>query len=370
MRHTLSIVCCLTTLAASPALRADTNSPAPFLLNPPASESPNRLGAAFRMGLNLNVTFKGLGSFAKASNPGPATGGAINRTYDDGYNWVDISGNNHGAGFENTTWNWGVANVASQITPSPNAPQAVAMHSLSSSGTSAEYNDDPQIGFELTYNRELLRRDNWRGGLEAAFGYTDIELYDNRPLGFGINQLTDTYTVPASSSGQPLPSSGSYAGSYAGTVGGSNPVIGSIPSRVGSTLQGLIRGSRRFDADLYTLRFGPYVEVPVSEKVSVALSGGFALAYVRSDLDLRETVSVPGRSLSTLDDSSSHDDFLPGVYVAGTVSVSIAQDWAIFASAQFEDVGSYKHRSRVTGQEAVMDLSESVFVTLGISYSF
>ena len=41
---------------------------------------------------------------ASAADPGPASGGGFNRTYDDGYVLVRIGGN-----FDGYTWNWGYA---------------------------------------------------------------------------------------------------------------------------------------------------------------------------------------------------------------------------------------------------------------------
>src|SRR5262249_36267270 len=61
----------------------------------------NRIGLNYRMGLNITVDFRKLGGLA-LSDPGPATGGAVSRNYDNGYNRVDSSTNAGGV-----TWNWG-----------------------------------------------------------------------------------------------------------------------------------------------------------------------------------------------------------------------------------------------------------------------
>src|SRR5690242_3901630 len=91
------------TLPARAEELAETPSAAPASVNlePAAPEFKNRIGLSYRMGLNITVDFKKLGGLG-LSNPGPATGGAVNRNYDNGYNRVDSSGN---AG--NQTWYWG-----------------------------------------------------------------------------------------------------------------------------------------------------------------------------------------------------------------------------------------------------------------------
>jgi hypothetical protein len=43
---------------------------------------------------------------------------------------------------------------------------------------------------------------------------------------------------------------------------------------------------------------------------------------------------------------------------------------SLFAGAQWLDAGSYVHRNHSTGESAVLDLSQSVFFSTGIGYSF
>ena len=67
----------------------------------------NRLSLSYRLGLNITADFRKLGGFARMTDPGPDTGALVDRIYDNGYNSVDITGNNHQPGFPDTTWNWG-----------------------------------------------------------------------------------------------------------------------------------------------------------------------------------------------------------------------------------------------------------------------
>ncbi len=62
------------------------------------------------MSFNIQVGFKNSGAFAARTDPGPAFGSAYNRSYDDGFNRLDTTGNNHGTGYANTTWYWGYGN--------------------------------------------------------------------------------------------------------------------------------------------------------------------------------------------------------------------------------------------------------------------
>src|SRR5439155_12025178 len=93
-------------LAASPAssqTQDATDSRVGLALEANPPERLNRIGLSYRMGLNITVDFKKLGGFPALSDPGPATGSAYNRSYDNGsYNKLDISTNAGGM-----TWNWG-----------------------------------------------------------------------------------------------------------------------------------------------------------------------------------------------------------------------------------------------------------------------
>jgi hypothetical protein len=367
MKYSFSIRCALPLLllGALPG-RGQLPPPdatAPVPLEAPAADSLNRFGLAWGISFNLQVGFKNVGAFAAQTDPGPATGGRFNRTYDDGFNRVDITGNNHGPGYANTTWYWGYES-GSQIVPSTGNPQSVVMHSSSSGGAATiGRDDDASPGVEFSYSRELLRHEHWRLGLEGVLGYTELNIEDSAAASAGVSQITDAFAVPASSSGQFLPSPGLGA-----TAQGPGAVIGSAPSRTTSILAGQVAGNRRFRADLFGLRLGPYFEVPLGKKAAFDLSGGFALMYVNSDFSFNETTAVSGLGSISSRASGSHDDLLPGGYVAGAFSYAITRDWTAFAGAQAQDVGTYTHTEG--GRQAVLDLRQLVFVTLGVFYSF
>ena len=129
----------LAALLAAPALRAQTNAPetVPIIsLEPARGPMLNRIGLSYLMGINISVDFRHLGGL-QLSDPGPATGAAVNRFYDNGYNRVDISGNAGGQ-----TWFWGYS--------SPHSVQgnSLVLQSDSTPATahSGMYQDQPQSG--------------------------------------------------------------------------------------------------------------------------------------------------------------------------------------------------------------------------------
>ena len=113
-------------------------------------------------GMNATADFNIRARFMNSGAPvaPPAAGGAVNRTYTDGFVDVDVSGNQGGM-----TWNWGYKNAAQ-------APgnDTLLMHATSIDGASSSRRHDPNIGFQLSYERDLAHEDWGSWGFKVAFG--------------------------------------------------------------------------------------------------------------------------------------------------------------------------------------------------------
>lgn len=347
------VLLCATAPAAEPALLTKTET-----------EPRNRFSANYRMMFNVSVSFKNLGGFNALTDPGPATGGVENRRYDDGYNLVD--NNNNSYGDLQATRNWGYDN-ASQVVDD----RYIVMHSSSAAATVSanDQSDDPQPGFELTYQREISRNEKWRWGVEGAFGITWLTVNDGQPLNGDVNLLSDSFEVPADESGfRFIPPPGHQGSDLAGPLLGSEPT----PPRSTSVIPNgaTITGKRSFDANLFGFRFGPYVDYALNDNVLLTLGGGLALAYVDSDFTFHETVTIADVGSQSHSDTGSHNDLLVGGYVSGNLAVALDKnkDWHLIVGAQFQHLGEYTHKEG--GKKAVLDMDGAVFVTLGLSYTF
>ena len=357
------------------------DTPAADRLEDPATKSPDRYSLSFRMGFNIKADFKNIGALSpqghlvpitgqgNVAQPANPNGDAIgNRTYEDGYVWVDSSGN--ALGYSRY---WGY-DSASQYNP---AAGTITMHSSSSPGTSSNNRDgDPQMGLEFTYNRRFGNNEKWSWGLEAAFNYMNVTINDNHTLSGTGTLISDAFQLPPEFGGggfvlaPPAPySHGPFLDSDTG-----NTVIGATPTRAPlTTFATSIAGSRQFDADIFGSRVGPYAEFQLGTRVSIGLSGGLALGVVSSDFRFHETVTFDenvgtGPVTRTSSGSGTETDILVGGYVSGTCNIILSKKWNGFFGAQFEDLGHYTHR--IGNREARLDLSESVFVTVGLSCSF
>lgn len=84
-------------------------------------------------------------------------------------------------------------------------------------------------------------------------------------------------------------------------------------------------------------------------------------------VDWKETLTESSTPYS----GSGHGDdlgILWGGYARGAVVYQLNDHWGVEADAQFQDIGTYSHN--FAGRTAALDLSQSVFLQVGVSYSF
>ena len=351
--------------AITPLLSPPDAGSSPLALEP-KEQHLNSLTLGFQLGFNIKTSFKHIGRFGAGTNPG-STNGLSNHLYDDGYNLVDSTGNEHfnGSGFTEGTWNWGFGSGAT-VNNNGAANGSISMHSLSSAGgISSARDNDPQPGFMLTYGRQLFHddRDRWRAGLEGSFGFTDYAVKDTHSVGARGNLLTDTYSLM----GTTVPSSGSYSQDINGDP--NHIIIGDNPSRSLTHTVIPVAGQREFEANLFAFKAGPYFEVPLNKTFSFSLEGGAAMMYVWSNFRFNEEVETPG-GLLNIKGNSNNRDIEFGGYAGAKITAAIKEQWSLFVGAQWQDMGTYEHRDRATGETAVLDLSNSIFFTAGVGYSF
>ncbi len=321
--------------------------------------SPNQFGVNFRLGFNIDAEFKNVGGFRSRSSIGSAAGGggatvsatssSMDRFYDDGFVRVDSSGNNGGK-----TWFWGYDN------PSQVQGDNLLMHSASSPANGrVEEDSDPQLGFEFTYSRRL--GNCWGGtwGLASAFGFTDLSIDDNTSLSSRATLVTDAYAL-----GGITPPLAPYAGSFSGP----GPLISDAPGR--STLLGTATttGHRELDAQIYSLRLGPYWQIPITRRFSALVSGGLALADVDSDFSFSERVKVATVGSSRRSGSNSNNDILVGLFVEAGLDYAFSEQWSAFTGLQYQYLDDFSQSAG--GKEVNLDLSKSIYYVLGVRWRF
>jgi hypothetical protein len=317
----------------------------------------NRVTVSARFGFNFSAKFKGL-----ASLPQPIASRSTSRgdryNYDDGYVLTDISGNQG-----NQTWYWGYDNSASQI-----SGNTILLSRTTVNGGTADQtiDSDPTFGAEILFRRQLYACNKFRFGVEAAANYQNMTLKGANSGLASVSKTTDAYpytsgtTPPTASSGSP------YQGSYEGPgfVIGDSPTSSSTTTANSATLS----GNQRLDADIFGFRVGPYVDYQLCDHWDISLSGGLAVGLLSPTVTWSETVT-----LSTGDTASvagSGDDFhtLLGGYVAGTLTYQVNERWSLAAGVQYQALQRYEHSFAGRGVE--IDLRNSIYLTIGVGYSF
>jgi len=342
-------------------------------------QSTNHVTLSLRFGLNIRASFKGFGNGlyyvpGSSSGNGRTTPFGDPYNYDDGYVLTTSSYTPNPDNSPNPTFTtyWGYDNqqlvsAGGQLIGSAGAYTGVALSRSTATGISASQSgSDGQSypGFELAYDRELGKKENWHDmhfGLEGAVNYMKISVNENSASGASVSTLTDVYNFPITESSPPPTADSGGPSSIALT---SSPVSSSISSASGSFLS-----QDQYNGDLWGFRLGPYVDFPMSKKWSLHLSGGLALGLLDDSEAWQQTLNnVPGIGSLTASGQGSDFKMLWGYYVSLDAAYQFNKRWGVEGGVQFEDIGKYNHT--FSGREVNLDLSRSLFVQVGISYSF
>ena len=297
-------------------------------LSQDAPEDLNRFSFGPRFGFNFKADFHDSSPAIPGlpgANIGSATGG-VNHGYDDGYVNVDSSGNAGGR-----TWNWGYQN-SSQV-----VGDMMQFHSTQSQNPSLSANageTDEQSGLEVVYQRVLghLPVLSGRWGLESGFGYTDIELSENRTATGLTTVTTDSYQL----NGVLPPGAG-----YRGTFNGPGALLGDSPSRSAASFVTTETSRQELTGSLYTFRLGPFAEWNLTTHLSLAASVGVTLAPASIDYNFSTTLD----DSTTAHGHSSKTGLLYGPYVGDMVRYDFTKHWGVFLGAQFQSLTDLERSS-------------------------
>jgi len=276
--------------------------------------------------------------------------------YNDGYVLTDVSKNAGGK-----TWNWGYDNSSAQV-----SGNNVVLSRDTATIPGITVDNDPTYGGEIAFTRVLERIGHFNIGCEFAANYQYLGFKDTSPHEATLGHTTDAYpftpgtTPPTATPGAP----------YQGTFQGPGFVIGDKPvSSTSTPIPGgaTTTGRREFEANLWGIRLGPVVELPLGQKFKLSVSGGAAAALVDADVSWNEHVtSATGSAHVQGNDSDRH--MLWGYYVAGNIAYELDERWSIVASAQYESLNNYTHS--FGGRTVEGDFNSAWFFTIGVGLKF
>lgn len=321
------------------------------------SYATNSFSFSARMGFNISARFKNPGRISFASN-GRRTPDGQNYNYEDGYVLTDVSGNEGGY-----TYNWGYDSTASQYS----GGNILMSRTTDASKLATPWMDlDPSVGGELVYRHAFGAIRKWHCahyGLELAGNFMTASVNDHRTYTGTVTRQTDAYAFPGAQPPEATPDD-----PFTGTFNGPNAVLASTPSGTTfSSALGSVSGTRKIDADMWGLRVGPYIEFPFGTSFNLSLSGGFAAAVLDVNTTWNETLAV-GSAQYPFSGSGHDSGFRVGGYIAAEAEYDFANHWSAIGGVQFQSLGNYERA--ISGRDVEIDLSNSIFVTLGLSYKF
>ena len=305
--------------------------------------------------LNTSVQFRGLGRHASTSQPGPATGGAIDRTYDNGYNRVDATGN---AG--DTTVHYGYRST-SQI-----GIGGLALTSASADG-SVSIDDtsdfiDPSANLEYRGSLGNWGEADW--GVILGIGYQAVDGEASGSFVTDASVIEDHFSL-GTTAREDMP-----IGPYAGTASGTAPRIGSIPSRNLRTAAGsrLLNGSWEFTSELIPVTGGIYLETQIAGRLNAIVSAGMLAMFVNAELRYQETSTIGVLPSVTSRAADGTNDFILGGFVQLGVDWALWEKASIVAGARWQPTESFSHS--VEGRTAELDFTTAFAVHAGFSLRF
>ena len=324
----------------------------------------SRIGVGFSFGFGAKVSLGTMETFT--SSVGAATGGGGNRTYLDGFVFVDSSDNLGDVRVPSRTHNFGFED-SSQVNLVRNAG-TIDFHDVRLSGGSAfdSKRDEATPGFEIFYSRRLSKGQKWERELEIGLSFQDIGIRSGTGTA-NFEVLTDSYELGGV---DPTVRGVPYTGGFLPDISGS-PKIGDIPTRTLSSGQGTITGGTDIDSTTLIGRLGPSFRYHASEKFRLNLLGGVALGYASVDVNYSElrSVSLGGSSIVSQRSGSFGDsDIVWGGYAAVRGSYYLTERLTALGEVRYIYTDSFDLNDGI--RSASVALSDGIGFMVGVGYDF
>lgn len=310
--------------------------------------------------MGVDAEFTGLGRFESPNSPQFGTSG-VDRVYDDGFNLVDVSGNAGGL-----TTNWGFQD-ASQFDAQAGTISLSTFESLSNG--SVETSDGAHLSVQATAFYDVGELDGWslssenpaRWGVRFDLGYQRIEIGDNSTLTTDLVQNTDTFALNGV-----IPPTAPFSGSF-GDPGPLLSDLGGFSQQI-STGGGVVNGNREIEANLFLLSLGPYVELPVTKKLSVTAQVGGTLGIIGGEFSFTSETSLPGGASQSAAGKESETEVLGGFYVGAGLNYALNENWSLSADARYQYLNSFEIEANGSGAE--LDFGSFFLFNFGATYRF
>lgn len=313
------------------------------------------------LGISIRVAgralFNAKGSVLDVAVPtGPAAG-----DFDDGYVRPDASGS------ATDTWHWGYQN-ASQVV---GGGTQLEFHRLDNSPRPGNFDlggGNPLLGGEIVVGFEAFRFD-W-GRKEAKFG---VELgYGYLPYsasGSARVMATSTYTTTTYNLAGITPPPPGYAGPFAGP----GPLVPLTPAGPATTVTDVGTGAvdTGLDVSLHSLRFGAWIEYPLTEKITLTGAFGYSTMYADGELSVTESLTFANPampSVPAVTTLASDAGWLQGAYLELRGNWRLTRTISAFVGGEIRTQNDF--RLQAGNRLGQLEFGFGFAATLGVQFDF
>lgn len=279
--------------------------------------------------------------------------------YDNGFVLPDAGGTASGL-----TWNWGYEDAAQVQGDSLNFER---YSNLPRAGVFADEKDDPALGGEVLFGAEFGRFDvrtrEWSWGVEIGYGYNPFKVSNTSTASGTVDYLAASHAL----NGIVPP-----VAPYSGTFDGPGPVIDLNPS---APLQRSSAATTDFEgtlkSDLHAFKVGLWLDAPIAENWSVALSLGYSSILADSELRVYETfnISNPGiPAVEATDATVSDSGWRNGFYAQLRLNWQFSHQFGAFLGGDIQ----YNNRYEFTGagRKVTLDFTGTYGAVAGLTFDW
>jgi len=326
-----------------------------------------QFGLSTRLGLTAD--FRNIGQW-DSPNAVSGFGSVTNRTYDDGFNRVDFTGNIGGL-----TSHWGIRDLDQVGQVAPNTISMNLNNSLSNGSLTGVDDDSPgSPGIEYTLQYQMGRLGTLVGldRSPVTWGFGLNFFYQNVGIGGGGQTLSDVERVTDSFA------SGSVAIGVAPYSGPSTPAFGAplisdnltMANRATSIIPNgaMVQGSYDLSTNLFGVNVGPWVQVPITNKLAFNAEAGLSLALAFSDFKGSSTTTIAGSGSQTHKLSDDSTELLIGAYLGAGLRYEISESMHSYLSLRWNTMQD--HSVDAGRSKAELDFSSNVSISAGVGFKF
>lgn len=321
-----------------------------------------RIRVAGKVQFNYKTTFKDTRPVL-ANTPG---------LFDDGYVLV---GSNTQTNLANpVTWNWGfnsdtqISGGELTLTRYDNVPR---VGSIDGSGGSTAFGGEIWGMYDL-YQFRIWNKRTATWGFEAGYSFSTVDSSAAATVAGTATRNQGRYSL-----GGIVPPQGPYQGQFNGPAGGAAaPVIDyNAIGNSSVTADGVNSFSGTVSSDIHSLKIGPWVDLPLSDRFSVGFGAGFCTVLAQADFTFQESTTFSGANAAAFANATQNlnlnvkrHDWRPGFYASARMNYMFTERWTAFGGVDIQSNSDLEFSAQ--GRGVKLGLGTVFGASAGVQFSF